>query len=107
MFCYRQGLIFYLKGTPSREGYKTGFSVLTTFELALPGQIDTIWKTVSPYYLFNISRLYCKCTVRYSLIPYSGVTVLTIHMISSSVFLDQLTVLVFSVELMYGIELGP
>ncbi len=107
MLCYHQGLIFYLKGTPSREEYKTGFSVLTTFESALPGQIGTIWKTVSPYYLFNISRLYRKCTVQYSLIPYSGVMVLTIQRISSSVFLDQLTVLVFSLELMYGIELGP
>jgi hypothetical protein len=72
-------MLFYFKGTPSQEEYKTGFSVLITLESALPGQIGTIWKTVSPYYLFNISRLYRKHTVQYSLILYSGMTVLTIH----------------------------
>jgi hypothetical protein len=43
--CYRQCMLLYFKGTPSREESKTGFSVLTTFESALPGQIGTIWKT--------------------------------------------------------------
>ncbi len=43
----RQGFILDLKGTPSQEVHKTGFSVFTTFELALFGRIGIVWQIMS------------------------------------------------------------
>jgi hypothetical protein len=42
----RQGFILDFKGTPSQEVHKTGFSIFTTFELALSGQIGIVWQIV-------------------------------------------------------------
>jgi hypothetical protein len=50
----RQGFILDFKGTPSQEVHKTGFSVLTIFELALSGQIGIVWQIVSAKDLFKM-----------------------------------------------------
>jgi hypothetical protein len=42
-----QSFILDFKGTPSQEVHKTGFSVFTTFELALFGRICIVWQIVS------------------------------------------------------------
>jgi hypothetical protein len=44
----RQGFILDFKGTSSQEVHKTGFSVFTTFELALSGRISGVWQIVLP-----------------------------------------------------------
>jgi hypothetical protein len=50
---YITGKIFLFKGSPSREGHETGFSVLTTIELCLPVEFTKPWKQRTVYIKFN------------------------------------------------------
>jgi hypothetical protein len=43
----RQGFILDFLGTPSQEVHETGFSIFTTFELALSGRIGIVWQIMS------------------------------------------------------------
>jgi hypothetical protein len=50
---YITGKIFLFKGSPSREGHETDFSVLTTIELCLPVEFTKPWKQRTVYIKFN------------------------------------------------------
>jgi hypothetical protein len=71
----------------------------------LSGWVGISWQTVSPQDLVKISQKYRMRTIRYGLIPYSSTKVLMFHRKSSCcVKVDQLMVLVFSLEPLYGIK---
>ncbi len=101
---HSQGLFFTLKGTPSQEEYKTGSESSQHLNRLCLDKLAKIWQLC---HYRNYSRYHWLYRTQYSLLLCSTAKVLTFHrkIQLCSRTIDLSTVLVFSIQALYGTRL--